>query len=310
MGAHCLPHPPRSLNSTTIQPWDPSLPSLQRCDTSQGNHGMRGIEPEYVSIFIVFIQLFELKNIGELQCIGCLIVFFLIHSNLIHSLLFSCSVMSNSLWPCGLQHTRLLCPSPSPRVCSNSCPLSWWRHPTISSSVVPFSCLQSFPATGSFLMSWLFTSKFWSFSISPSNEYSGLISFRIDWFDLLPVQGALKSPLQHHNSKASIFWHSAFFMVQLSHPHMTIGKTIALTMWTFVRKVMSLLFSMLSRFVIAFLPRSKSLLISWLHHHPKSCSDFGAQENKVCHDFHCFPIYVPWSDGTRCHDLSFLNGEF
>ena len=107
--------------------------------------------------------------------------------------------------------------------------------------------------------------KYWSFSfsISPSNEYSGLISFRMDWFDLLAVQGTLTSLLQHHTSKASILRHSAFFMVQLSHPYMITGKTISLTRWTFVRKVISLLFNMLSRFVIAFLPRSKCLLISW-----------------------------------------------
>ena len=109
-------------------------------------------------------------------------------------------------------------------------------------------------------------SKYWSFSfnISPSNEYSGLISFRTDWLDLLAVQGILKSFLQHHSSKASILWRSAFFIVQLSHLYMTTGKTIALTRWTFVGKVMSLLFNMLSRFVITFLPRSKHLLISWL----------------------------------------------
>ena len=108
--------------------------------------------------------------------------------------------------------------------------------------------------------------KDWSFSFkdSPSNEYSGLISFRIDWLDLLAVQGTLKSLLQHHSSKASTLWHLAFFMVQLSHAYMTTGKTIALTRWTFVSKVMSLLFNMLSRLVIAFLPRSKHLLISWL----------------------------------------------
>ena len=104
----------------------------------------------------------------------------------------------------------------------------------------------------------------YSFCIHPSNEYSRLISLRIDWFDLLAIQGTLKSLLQHHSSKASILWYSAFFMVQLSHPYMTTGKTIALTRWTFVGKVMSLLFNMLSRFVIAFLPRSKRLLISWL----------------------------------------------
>ena len=118
-------------------------------------------------------------------------------------------------------------------------------------------------------MSQLFASggqKYWSFSfnISPSNEHSGLISFRMDWLDLLAVQGTLKSLLQYHRSKASILWCSAFFMVQLSHPYMTTRKTIALTRRTFVGKVMSLLYNMLSRLVIAFLPRSKRLLISWL----------------------------------------------
>ena len=106
--------------------------------------------------------------------------------------------------------------------------------------------------------------KYWSFSISPSNEYSGLISFKMDWFDLLAVQGTLKSFLQHHSSKASVLQCSAFFTVHLSHPYMTTGKTIALTRWTFVGKVMSMLFNMLSRLVIAFLPRSKRLLTSWL----------------------------------------------
>ena len=136
----------------------------------------------------------------------------------------------------------------------------------ISSSVVPFSsCLQSFPASGSFQR--LFASGgqsicIISFSISPSNEYSGLIFFRMDWFDLLAVQGTLKSLLQHHNSKTSALRHSAFFIVQLSHPYMTTGKTIALTRQTLVDKGMSLLFNMLSRLVIAFLPRSMCLLIS------------------------------------------------
>ena len=109
-------------------------------------------------------------------------------------------------------------------------------------------------------------SKYWSFSfnISPSSEYSRLISFRIDWFDLLAVQGTLKTLLQHHSLKASILQHSALFMVQLSHPYLTTGKTIALTRWTFVVKVMSLLFNMLPRFLRAFIPRSKCILISWL----------------------------------------------
>ena len=155
------------------------------------------------------------------------------------------------------------------RVYSNSCPLSRWCHPTISPSVVPFSShLQSFPASGSFQMSVLCIRwpKYWNFSfnISPSNKYSGLIAIRMDWLDLLAVQGTLKSLLQHHSSKASILRHSAFFTVQLSHPYMTTGKTIALTRRTFVGKGMSLLSNMLSRLVITFLPKSKRLLISWL----------------------------------------------
>ena len=136
--------------------------------------------------------------------------------------------------------------------------------PTISSSVVTFSfCPQSFPASGSFQMSQYFSPKYWSFSfnISPSKEHSGLISFRVNWVDLLAVQGTLKSLLQHHSSKASILHCSAFFIVQLSHPYMTTRKTIALTRWTFVGKVMSLLLNMLSRLVITYLPRSKHLLI-------------------------------------------------
>ena len=154
--------------------------------------------------------------------------------------------MANCLWSHGLQHARLFYPSLSPRVCSNSYLLSQWYHPTISSSVTSFSsCPQSLPASGSFPVSWLYASKDWSFSfsISPSNEYSGLISFRIDWFDLLAVQGILKSLLQHHSWKSSILWLSAFFMVQFSHPYMTTEKTIALTVRTFVGKVTSLLFN-------------------------------------------------------------------
>ena len=134
--------------------------------------------------------------------------------------------------------------------------------------------------------------KYWSlsFNISPSNEHPGLI-FRINWLHLLAVQGTLKSLLQHHSSKASILLHSAFFIVQLSQPYMTTGKTIALTRWTFVGKVMSLILNMLSSLVITFLPRSKCLLISWLQ--SPSNSDFGAQKNKVSCCFHCFPIYLP-----------------
>ena len=187
-----------------------------------------------------------------------------------------------------------------------------WTGDTISSSVIPFSsCLQSFPASGSFQRSQLFASGSQSIGVSASasgasNEYSGLISFRIDWLDLA-VQGILKSLLQHHSSKASILQHSAFFMVQLSHPYITTRKTIALTRWTFVGKVMSLLFNMLSRLVITFLPRSKCLLISWLQ---SPSAVILEPKNIVCHSFHCFPIYVPRSDGTGCHDLSFLNVEF
>ena len=178
--------------------------------------------------------------------------------------------MSNSLWPHALQHTRLPSPSPSPRVYSNSCPLSRWRHPPISSSVVPFSCPQSLPASGSFPMSQLFAWSNQSIGVSisasvlPMNIQDFRISFRIDWLDLLAVQGTLKSLLQHHSSKASILQRSAFFTVQFSHPYMATGKTIALTRRTFVAKVMSLLLNMLSRLVITFLPRSKHLLISWL----------------------------------------------
>ena len=134
-----------------------------------------------------------------------------------------------------------------------------------------------------------------------------------DWFplgltDWISLQSkGLKSLLRYHSSKASILLRSAFFIVQLSYPYMTTGKTIALTRWTFVGKLMSLLSNMLSKLVIAFLPRSKGLLISWLQ---TPSGDFGAQENKVSHCFHCFPNYLPWRDGTRCHNLSFLNVEF
>ena len=141
------------------------------------------------------------------------------------SVQFSRSVMSDFLRPHGLQHAKPPCPSPTPRVYSNSCPMSRWCHPTISSSVVPFSsCLQSLPASGTFLH--IMWPKYWSFSfsISPSNEYSGLISFRIDWLELLGVQGTLKSLLQHHSSKASVLWGSALFIVQTSHAYKTTGK--------------------------------------------------------------------------------------
>ena len=174
--------------------------------------------------------------------------------------------MSNSFRPHGLQHARPPCPSPTPGVYSNSCPQSVMpsNHlilghplllpPSILPSIRVFSNESVLPIR--WPKNWSF-----SFSISPSNEESGLISFRMDWLDLLAVQGTLKSLLQHHSSKASILQHSAFFILQLSHPYMTTGKTIALTRRTFVDKVMSLLFNMLPRLVITFLPRNKRLLI-------------------------------------------------
>ena len=148
---------------------------------------------------------------------------------------------------------------------------------------------------------------FISFNISPSDEHPGLISFRMDWLDLLVVQGTLKSLLQHHSSKASILWLSAFFLFQLSCLYMTTGKTITLTRQTFVDKIVSLLFNMLSRLVITFLTRSKGLLISWL----QSPSPVILEPRKIKSvTVTSFPIYLPWSDGTGCHDLSFLNVEF
>ena len=193
--------------------------------------------------------------------------------------------------PHGLQHTRLPCPSLSPGVCSNSCPLNRWYHlilchpdlllPTVFLSICVFS---------NELALFLRWPKYWSFSISPSNEYSGLIFFRIDWFDLLAVQGILKSLFQHHSKKASsILRCSVFFIFQLSHQYMTTRKTIALSICTFVSKVMSFIFNTLSRFIIASLPRTRRLNFMAA---VTICSDFGAQENKVCHCFHCFPILL------------------
>ena len=157
-------------------------------------------------------------------------------------------------------------------------------------------------------MSQLFASGDQSIGASASASVLPMISFRIDMFDCLAVQGTLKGLLQHHNSKVSILWCSAFFVVWLAHLYMTTGKTVALTRQTFVHKGMALLFNMLSRFVIAFLPKSKCRLISWLQ--LPSAVIFGAQEKKICHCVHLFPIYLPWSDGIACHDLSFLNVEF
>ena len=184
------------------------------------------------------------------------------------SVQFSCSVVSDSLQPHEPQHARPPCPSPTPRVHPNPCPLSRWCHPNQLILCHPLLFLPSiFPSIRVFShesalhIRW---PKYWSFSfnISPSNEHPGLISFRMDWLDLLAVQGSLKSLLQHHSSKASILRRSAFFIVQLSDPYMTTGKTIALTRQTYVDKVMSLHFNMLSRLVITYLPRSKVLMLN------------------------------------------------
>ena len=220
--------------------------------------------------------------------------------------------MSDCLPPHGLQNPRLPCPSLSPSVCSDSCPSIHWCYLTISSSIAPFSsCPQSFQASGSFPMNQLFASDGYSIGASAS-----VLPMKVQhWFpigltDLVSLlfkglSGVFFSTIIQKYQFFSA--HSAFFMVQLSHPYMTTGKTIALIIGTFVSKVISLLFNMLFRFVIAFFLRSKHLLISWLQSPP---TDFGAQENKICNCFHFFPFYLSWSDRTRCHDLRFLNVEF
>ena len=187
-------------------------------------------------------------------------------------------------------------------------------HPLLPPSPLAFNPSQH-QGLSQWVSSFVRWPKYWSFNFSItmliyilSSEYSGLISFRIDWFKLLAVQGTLKSLLQHHSSKASVLQCSVFFMVQLSHPYVTTGKTIALTMWTFDRKVMSLLFNMLSRFVIAFLARSKRLLISWL----QSPSSVILKPKKIKSvTASTFPPFcLSWSNGTEYHDLSFFNVEF
>ena len=171
-----------------------------------------------------------------------------------------------------------------------------------------FSSMRVFSNVSVLRIRW---SKYWSFSfsISPANDYSGLISFRMDWLDFLAVQGILKSLINHHSSKASILQRSAFFIVQLPYPYTTTGKTIALTRLTFVGKVMSLLFNMLSKLVITFLPRNRHHLISWLLS-PSAVILEPPPPKNVSHCLHSFSIYLPWSDGTRCHHLSSLNVEF
>ena len=164
-----------------------------------------------------------------------------------------------------------------------------------------FSCIRVFSNESGLHIKW---PKYWSFrfNISPFNEHSGLISFRMDWLNLLAVQGTLKSLLQYHSSKLSILQCSAFVIVQLSHPYMTTGKTTALTRWTLLTKQCLCFFNMLSGLVIHFLPRSKHLLISWLK--LPSAVILEPPKYKVCHCFCYFPIYLPWSDGARYHDLS------
>ena len=219
--------------------------------------------------------------------------------------------MSHSLRPHELQHARPPCPTPTLGAYPNSCPLSWWCHPSISFSVIPFSsCPQTFKASGSFQMSELFAWGGQSIGVSASvlpmitQDWSLL-----GWTGWISLQSKGLSRVPNTTvSKAWIFWYMAIFISQHSHPYMTTGKTIALTRKTFVGKVMALLFNMLSRLVITFLPRSKCLLISWLQ--SPSAVILEPPPNKVSHCLHCFPIYLPWSDGAGCHDLSFFNVEF
>ena len=205
--------------------------------------------------------------------------------------------MSDSLQPHGLQHTKPPSPSPTARAYSNSSPFSHeaiqQSHPLLSPSPPAFNLSQH-----QGLFQWLSSlhqvAKVLDFSLSISsyNDHSGMISFKIDWLDLLAVQGTLKSLPQHHSSKASILWHSAFFMVQLSHPYVTTGKRIALTRWSFVDKVTCLLFNMLSRLIIFFLPRSNHLLISWLQ---SPSTVILEPKNIVCHCLHFYP--------STCHEV-------
>ena len=228
---------------------------------------------------------------------------------LFSSVQFSHSVVSNSLQPHELQHVRLPCPSPTPEAYSNCCPSSWWCRPAISSPFPPTLHLFQYQVFSNESVLCIRWPKYWSFSfsISPSKEYSGLISLRIDWLDLLAVQATLKSLFQHHSSKASIFQCSAFFTVQLSHPYMTTAK-IALTKWAFFGKLVSLLFNVLSRFVITFLLRNKCLLISWLQ--SPSAVILEAKKKKSVTLSTFFPVYLLLSDGTRYHDLWFLHVQF
>ena len=217
--------------------------------------------------------------------------------------------MSDFLWPHGLQHSRLLCPSPSPGAYSNSCPLSRWCHPTISSSVVPFSsCPQSFPASGSFQMSQLFTSG--GQSIGTSASASVLPINMQDWLllGLTSLISLLSKGFSRVFSSTAIQRHQFFgshsSIWSWSHIHMWLLETLQLWLYG---KAISLLFNMPSRFVLAFLPRSKCLNFMTA---VTVCSDFRAQEDKICQCFHFFAICLAWSDETRCHDLSCLNVKF
>ena len=229
------------------------------------------------------------------------------------SVQFSRSVMGDPLRPRRLEHARPPCPSPTPWVCSNS-----YIH-RVGDAMQPSHLLSS-PSPPAFNLSQHQGLFQW---VSLLHQVAKVLEFQlqhqsfqwilrtgflmIDWFDLLVVQGTLKSLLQHWSSKASILHHSAFFIVQLLHPYMTTGKTVALTRWTFVSKIMSLLFDMLSRMVIAFLPRSKQLLISWLQ--SPSAVILEPKKIKSVTVFIDSPS-LPWSNGTACHDLRFLNVEF
>ena len=246
-----------TLNSSpcpvTFHPYVVSLNSTSHAWVT----GMSWLPPNYI-IFLLVLWL------SSQSCLTLMLPTYI----LLFLLWFSRQVISDSSRPHGLQHARPPCPCQLPEFAQTH--VHWVgnviqsSHPLSSPSPPAFnlSCIRVFSNESVLHIRW---PKYWSFSfnITPYNEYSGLISFSMDWLNLLAVQGTLKSLLQHHSSKASI-QHSAFFIVQLSHPYMTTGKTIALTRWTFVGKVMSLLFNMLSKLVIAFLPRSKHLSISWL----------------------------------------------
>ena len=214
--------------------------------------------------------------------------------------------MSNSLLPNGLQHLRLPCPSPTPRGCSNSCPSSQWCHWTISCSAVSFSSssIRVFSNESVLSIRCQSVGVSASASVLPMNIQDQFLLLLMVWSPCIQV--TLKSLLQQDNSKTSILQCSAFFMVQLSHPCMTTGKTIALIRQTFVSKVMSLLFKTLSKFVIAFIPKCKGLLLSWLQ---LTTAVILKPKKIVFHCLHYFPVYLPWSDGTRLHDLNILNVE-